>query len=541
MESIRTAMTENLQKIQQFDPEQLLAHLLARIRKFIQNKPKKAGAYGVLTLIALFWLRRRSRRTWVSKALLSASFALRSRTIRNMILAAGGVSWLSRRLGYDLNRPFTTTLAIMWLMYYYFRVIEHGVARYQRTYWNVHIVEKAKLSRTPFHPVVWGYNRHAQTVVCFIVAHLEWLWSSGIKVNREEIIGFDGNKQYLDWLNWTSSAQKLQRTASEVNRDVESASDNGAPIALLIHGLGDDNEHPYMKRFARMCKSHGWRAVAFSYWRFDFGEIRDLDLVIEHIHKENPRAPIIGIAWSAGGHYLMKYLGVKGKSTPLVAAISVSGCFDFTQAVDDIAKNENNTYLKFLSMQVRICGQRHLETDKHIKDKEPFIALKWKSSLDEPLHYYDRFLYNLGTWSSMGKGQDKKTYEYKKNTATHYEDSAFSHVDGVQVSTLVLHAYDDPVVSYAHIDWQALVANPHIIVVTTKRGGHCAWYEGILPFGHTWSERVSANFISAVLETHSHTSFIVDVLSRLATGQTGGSKPTPERMARICSASDLRV
>lgn len=75
----------------------------------------------------------------------------------------------------------------------------------------------------------------------------------------------------------------------------------------------------------------------------------------------------------------------------------------------------------------------------------------------------------------MDPKQKELAYEYMKNTASHCphsplplfprslclcavvccadEASAISLVDNVQVSTLLLHAVDDPVVSYRHVDW----------------------------------------------------------------------------------------
>lgn len=241
----------------------------------------------------------------------------------------------------------------------------------------------------------------------------------------------------------------------------------------------------------------------------------------------------------------MKYLGVKGKNTPLVAAISVSGCFDFLQAVEDIKREENSSYLKFLSLQVRTCAKLHLKVDKTIKDHAPFNLIRSRASLDEPLQYYDQFIYQLGKWSTMEKGAQKRPYRLQDNTASHYENNAFTNVDGIRVSTLILHAVDDPVVSFKHIDWERVTRNQHVIVLTTKRGGHCAWYESLLPFGSTWSERVSSNFISSVLETHSHTNFLLDVLRRANDEEKKeglGLKyrdSSLQRIARICSASDL--
>lgn len=82
--------------------------------------------------------------------------------------------------------------------------------------------------------------------------------------------------------------------------------------------------------------------------------------------------------------------------------------------------------------------------------------------------------------------------------------------------------------------------------MTTRRGGHCSWYEGILPFGATWADRVSSNFISAVLETHSQTHFLINALKEALKeeeepkNRRSSSRPIlPNTMARICSSSDF--
>ena len=103
-------------------------------------------------------------------------------------------------------------------------------------------------------------------------------------------------------------------------------------MIVLIHGLGDDRYIPYIQRFCRVCHSNGWRAAVWSYWRCDFSESRDLKAVVEHIQKNNPKAPIAAIGFSAGGHLLMRYLANHGTDVPLACAVTVSGCFDFVQA-----------------------------------------------------------------------------------------------------------------------------------------------------------------------------------------------------------------
>jgi hypothetical protein len=106
------------------------------------------------------------------------------------------------------------------------------------------------------------------------------------------------------------------------------------------------------------------------------------------------------------------------------------------------------------------------------------------------------------------------TWEERIKTASHYTTTAIDDIDKIAVTTLLLHAEDDPVVSSEHIDWQRVESNRNIIVAHTKRGGHCAWHEGLFPFGDTWGDRVTTRFISTVLESHSQTHFIVELVNQ---------------------------
>ena len=75
---------------------------------------------------------------------------------------------------------------------------------------------------------------------------------------------------------------------------------------------------------------------------------------VNYISTQHPTSPLAIIGWSAGSHLMTKMLQKVGKDTPLVAAISVSGCFDLPKVIDNITKNENPTYRLFLSQQLKI-------------------------------------------------------------------------------------------------------------------------------------------------------------------------------------------
>ena len=69
---------------------------------------------------------------------------------------------------------------------------------------------------------------------------------------------------------------------------------NALPIIVIIHGLGDSMKTPYVKRLARACHRSGWRVVAYSYWRCDFGCTKDLKKVMQHLNNKYPESAIVG-------------------------------------------------------------------------------------------------------------------------------------------------------------------------------------------------------------------------------------------------------
>ena len=133
--------------------------------------------------------------------------------------------------------------------------------------------------------------------------------------------------------------------------------------------------------------------------------------------------------------------------------------------------------------------------------------------------------------------------------ASHYTAKACDHLDKVETTLLLIHAEDDPVVTSEHVDWTKVESNRHIIVAHSMRGGHCSWYQGLLPFGTTWGDVVTLNFLSAVLETHAQTNFFVELVKQstdaLKREVLAAKASNPNRslsrkaMQRIVSVSDL--
>ncbi len=496
--------------------------------------------------------------------------------LRSLPLDSLGMSFLSKGLRRRSGGMFALFL---FSIYYSKYVVEAPVFRYKRTFFNVSIVEKMRPSQLVYSPTFWAFNRHAQTVMLFMLGHIEWWWSS-LKWRREEIRAHDGNVLHLDWACFDGDED------SAGNPDMPHYC-NAAPIVTLIHGLGDSRNYPYMMRTARACHKMGWRVAAYSYWRLDFADSRDLTTIFDRLHDQNPNAPIVAVAYSAGGHILMRYLQEAGKACPLSAAVTNSGCFDFVEAVKNVKNNENPSYKIFLNAQFKICMKRFLKNERsfrsldgHPPALDPNSLLKYATATSpiggDAILEYDRMMYKYGRYTNMDPEEHSDgDYVFKKNTASHYAVTAASGMKKVRVTTLVMQADDDPIVNGDHFDAQnVLRINKNIIFVHTKRGGHVSWYEGWTPFGPTWADRTTVAFFSAIFEMQNQTAYMLDTLSKagignLFAGTRGGLSPPsyqvdgndlsminrishrispsqqndtafdPSAIARLCSSSDL--
>lgn len=90
-------------------------------------------------------------------------------------------------------------------------------------------------------------------------------------------------------------------------------------------------------------------------------------------------------------------------------------------------------------------------------------------------------------------------------------------------------------------------ANKHIITCRTNRGGHLGWHDGLLPTGPSWADNLTIDFLSAVLEQHAQTNFLIDVMRRTQELQRDSpsmrmdSTIAPGVLARIVSKADMAL
>lgn len=66
------------------------------------------------------------------------------------------------------------------------------------------------------------------------------------------------------------------------------------------------------------------------------------------------------------------------------------------------------------------------------------------------------------------------------------------------MKTLLMISKDDPIVSYNAMPHDAISENKNIKFVTTEKGGHLCWFEGIIP--KRWYPKPVLNYIRSLRE-----------------------------------------
>lgn len=512
---------------------------------------------------------------------------IRSRGARNIVLTAIVLSVVSRHMVKGLPRKlsFPVSFLIVWYLYYKALVVSPSRLRCQRTCFNIQVIEKAQLATTKFQPTPWGFNRHSQTILMFFVSHLELWWQNPLRYAKE-LVPCSGptSPQPVYWVELDSVTHEFRQprvnseSGEEVYVDSRSSDRNSMeyssgedsdtevtgvtswreidsdymnePILLFIHGLGNDRHHIALQRYARAAREAGWKVVIWEYVAESVTDTVGLRAVIDHISKKYPASPLCAIAWSLGGLYLLKYLTEVGKDTPLVCAISVSGCLSLLDAANVTRSNENRAYWHILASATKVQLRRFLSSVQHLSEQ---VRAKLTKHLDietDPLRLYDYFQFYAG----KNPQRYDTPYAYLSPATLGDYQSMVKDFHRIGVTTLLIHADDDPMVSNNIFNATELArSSKYIISLSTRRGGHIAFYEGLLPFGKTWDLRISMQFISAVIESLAQVNHILTVMKRVDSAYfpryqagridnlTDSNPPSqlPGALARIVSSASI--
>ncbi|MGB6973051.1 MAG: alpha/beta fold hydrolase [Terracidiphilus sp.] len=258
---------------------------------------------------------------------------------------------------------------------------------------------------------------------------------------------------------------------------------------ILVHGLEGSSDSRYMRGIAARARAAGCNAVrmnmrncggteALTPTLYHSALSGDVGAVVEHFRKKHGLERVALIGYSMGGNLVMKLAGEWGRRTPLCAVAAVCPAVDLAAGSDALHKPANRVYeWHFL----RRLMQR-------FRRKVALYPAIYKANGAESVR-------------SLREFDDKIVARYcgfRDADDYYFRAAAARVVERIEVPTLVLRALDDPFIRFVPETLGKLLDNPHVTMVQTPHGGHCAFLSRDKGEEIHWAEATVVRFLTSV-------------------------------------------
>ena len=265
---------------------------------------------------------------------------------------------------------------------------------------------------------------------------------------------------------------------------------------VLVHGLEGSSDSRYIQGIAARAWAAGWNVVRMNMRTcggtetltptlYHSGLSGDVGVVVRHYAERFGLERVALAGYSMGGNLVLKLAGEwGGQRGPLCAVAAVCPSIDLATGADALHEGLNRLYeWNFL----RGLLARYKRKAKLF----PGIYASRKS---------------IGPVRSIREFDDKIVARYWgfRDADDYYDRAAAARVvDQIAVPTLVLHAQDDPFIRLLPETRAKLLANPHVTLIETRHGGHCAYLSRDPGNEIHWAEATVMRFFLAVTsESH---------------------------------------
>lgn len=265
----------------------------------------------------------------------------------------------------------------------------------------------------------------------------------------------------------------------------------GAPIAILVHGLGGGFDSKYIGGLGRHLVAAGWRVCALQLRgagvepnrlprAYHQGDTADLRLLWQRLREREPDVIIASVGWSLGGNVTLKALGEEGANAAPDIACAVSVPFDLHACADHLRRGFARNYQRRLLDALKDMARR-----KHAVTPVPAPGDFAKAMLAR-----DFFEFDDAYTAPLNGFADAEDYYARCASAT--------YLQRIRRPTLILHALDDPFMVPGIVPRAEQLA-PSITLELAERGGHVGFMaSGALGQPVMWSEqRLCAHLLAA--------------------------------------------
>ncbi len=261
-----------------------------------------------------------------------------------------------------------------------------------------------------------------------------------------------------------------------------------AMTVVIVHGLEGSTESQYVigtgskawiagMNVVRMNMRNCGGTESLTPTLYHSGMSGDVGAVITALIQEDKLERIAIAGYSMGGNLALKLAGEYGSNPPpqLKAVAAVSPAMDLAASADALHHWKNRIYeMRFLlNLKRRFRRKAHLFPDRY--DVSHLKALSSIRDFDHRI---------------------TARYEGFASADDYYSRSSSSQVaEHITVPTLIVHSKDDPFIRMLPETRRKLIANPHVTLVETPHGGHCAFLADPEGYDGRWAERLLIDFI----------------------------------------------
>jgi predicted alpha/beta-fold hydrolase len=316
-----------------------------------------------------------------------------------------------------------------------------------------------QLSR-PYRPTPWLFNAHLQLV--FLTRRQQ---PTGLAYDHiDRLTMADGGHTALYWLGHGLPAD--------------------TPTIVVLHTI-TGSPHSMQELVQDLHRASGWRVVLclrrghadlpLASARLNIlGSTDDLREQLAAIQRQFPHSPLHGVGSSAGTALLVRYLGEEGPAARLRSAFAYCPGYNTDVAFEKASPFYSRLITKNL---VRQFIAPHSARLGHLATAD---RLHKAANLAD----FHRHMYELAGFSSYAE------YSERSNPMRVFT--------GITTPIMILNAEDDPVCRISNVEpyREAMAQMPNVILVITRRGSHCAHYEGWT--ARSWAARLMADYFKAV-------------------------------------------